>query len=64
MIFTIIFWALMAVALIVYFILGQINRHRDDIVLGIASLATAFLIIAIVTKDPIFVQFGVPAEYE
>lgn len=57
-----IFWIVTALACI-YWYLSK-NEQKNDRTIMISILAAAFLIIAIITKDPIFTTFGVPAEFE
>ena len=64
MIYMLIFWLVLGISLILYFIFKRIRIRSDDIPLGLALLALAFLIVGIVTRDPLFSLFGVPLEFE
>ncbi len=64
MIFMLIFWVLIVGSLLVYFIFRKAVKTIENIVFSIILLAAAFLIVAIVTKDPVFSGLGVPVEYE
>lgn len=60
------FWLSVLVNLIMYLTLRKIaSRTRaQDAAVFISLLSFALLIVAIVTKDPIFSSFGVPPEFE
>lgn len=63
MIYMLIFWILLVITLIGYFIFKKLHL-REEWLLAPVTLSWAFLIVAIVQKDPIFSSFGVPAEFE
>ncbi len=59
------FWISLVIALVVYLVLRQFRYPKaDDATFVIVLLSISFLIVAIVTKDPLFAGFGVPAEFE
>lgn len=58
------FWILIVGSLLVYFIFRRTIKAIENIVFSVILLAAAFLIVAIVVKDPVFSGLGVPAEYE
>ncbi len=62
MIYMYIFW-LLVVAGAVYFVCSNSQKKENNIFM-ILILASAFLFVAIVSKDPIFSAFGVPVEFE
>ena len=66
MIFMILFWWSVFLNLVVYLILRntRFKTKANDTAMIISFLSLALLIVAIVTKDPIFAQFGVPPEFE
>ncbi len=64
MIFMLLFWTLIAGSLLIYFTLRKAIKTIENTVFAIILLAAAFLIVGIVTKDPLFSTFGIPAEYE
>lgn len=62
----IIFWLVMLFNLLSYIILKKyfrVNYARDAAVI-FTLLASSFLIVAILTRDPLFSSFGVPPEFE
>ena len=59
-----IFWVLIVTGLLAYFLFRKSIKGVENIVFSIILLAAAFLIVAIVTKDPLFSTVGLPAEYE
>ena len=61
----IIFWIIVGIISVYYFFNRKnYNEKIKDRLIVLTLLAFSFLVIAIVTKDPIFSQFGVPLEYE
>ncbi len=65
MIFMILFWASVLLNLLLYLLLknSKLKNHATDTAIIISFLSLALLIVAIVTKDPIFAQLGVPPEF-
>lgn len=67
MIYLAVFWIL-TVALIILFLLRYIaqirNSHLDGLITILGITAFAFLIMGILTKDPLFSTLGIPKEYE
>ncbi len=66
MIFMKIFWFLAVLVFILYLVRDKYEKIKrySDVLVALFFLAVASLIVAIVTKDPLFAQFGVPGEYE
>ncbi len=65
MIYMMIFWTIILFNLGYYYIKkGHLNQKVRDNAIIFTLLATAFLIVSIATKDPIFSAFGVPNEFE
>lgn len=65
MLFMIIFWVILFIGLLIYLVLRRtFPRRIESITIIIILLAWSFLIVAIVQKDPIFSNFGVPPELE
>ena len=57
------FWVVMGIALVFYLL--SLKYKKLEIVLPtLMFLAGSLIIVAIVTKDPIFSAIGVPAEFE
>lgn len=61
MIYMMVFWAIFLISLVIYLF---IRKRFENIAMPIILLAFSFLIIGIVTKDPLFSPFGVPVEFE
>lgn len=60
-----IFWIIMLVNIVLYAVLKYRKYDkRDDIGFLLTMFAACFLVVSIVTRDPIFTQFGVPMEFE
>jgi len=66
MIFMKIFWFLAVLVFILYLLRRKYEKIKrySDVLVALFFLAAASLIVAIITKDPLFAKFGVPAEYE
>ena len=65
MIYMYLFWLLIIFNFIYFYLYnGKLNEKTKDNAIMILMLASAFLILAILTKDPIFSNFGVPNEFE
>lgn len=61
----ILFWGTSILALLYYYAKkGYRSQKIKDNTMIFLMLSFAFLIVAIVTNDPIFAQFGVPMEFE
>ena len=56
------FWVLMFINLLIVF--TKYKKKYEKVSIVLFFLAFAFLIVGIVTKDPIFEAFGVPPEFE
>ena len=65
MIFMIIFWGLYVLALILYLykVIKKVEK-LSNLITFIVFIAFAFLIIGLITKDPIFSAIGISKEYE
>lgn len=63
MIVLIVFWIVIGISLITYLISLKYKKV-ENILPPLVFLSGSLIIVAIVTKDPLFASFGVPAEFE
>lgn len=61
-----IFWSIALACVILYFTKKYLFRGfpLDQIFPILFFLGVSFLVVGIITRDPLFAQFGVPGEYE
>lgn len=65
MIFMTAFWIIVGTSILFYFLKRYFfPRLHEDVFSLLFFLGVSFLIVGIITKDPLFAQFGVPSEYE
>src|SRR3989338_10474250 len=66
MIFMVLFWVTFGLNFLLYVLAKRYHffRSTNELVIIILILSFSFLVVAIITKDPIFSTFGVPPEFE
>ncbi len=65
MIFMTVFWTIVGISILLYFLKRYFfSQLHEDVFPILFFLGVSFLIVGIITKDPLFAQFGVPSEYE
>lgn len=64
MIYMLLFWGVMILTIIIYVIAKKVEIKLEKLVMPLLFFSLALLIVAIVTKDPLFSSFGIPPEFE